>query len=182
MKVYIGKYKNYFGPHELARKLLFWKSRDDDAVSTLTDKIGKIRWVDPIFNFLNRKYDTRNIKVTLHDFDTWNMDVTLAYIIVPLLKQLKTTKNGAPHVADGDVPEALRSLNATKENEWDVDSNHFARWDYVLDEMIFAFESLISVKTWENSVETYSASYIQYYSRVQAGLELFGKYYTSLWD
>ena len=27
-----------------------------------------------------------------------------------------------------------------KENEWDTDGNHFKRWEWVLDEMIFAFE------------------------------------------
>ena len=33
------------------------------------------------------------------------------------------------------------STNAEpKENEYDTDSNHFKRWDYVLDEMIFAFQ------------------------------------------
>ena len=27
-----------------------------------------------------------------------------------------------------------------KENEWDTDSLHYMRWDWILDEMIFAFE------------------------------------------
>jgi hypothetical protein len=40
------------------------------------------------------------------------------------------------------VPKELWSTNAEpKENEHDTDSNHFKRWDYILDEMIFAFES-----------------------------------------
>ena len=69
------------------------------------------------------------------------MDNTLAYIILPMLKQLQATKHGAPFVDDEDVPEKLRSTNADpKENEWDTDSNHFLRWDWIMDEMIFAFE------------------------------------------
>jgi hypothetical protein len=69
------------------------------------------------------------------------MDHTLADIILPMLKQLKETKHGAPFVDDEDVPEELKSTSAPpKENEYDTDENHFKRWDWVLDEMIFAFE------------------------------------------
>jgi hypothetical protein len=31
-----------------------------------------------------------------------------------------------------------------KENEWDTDSLHFMRWDWILDEMIWAFEQKVS--------------------------------------
>jgi hypothetical protein len=69
------------------------------------------------------------------------MDSTLAPIVLPMLRQLKDTKHGAPMVDDEDVPEHLQSTVAdAKDNEWDTDSNHFLRWDWVLDEMIFAFE------------------------------------------
>jgi hypothetical protein len=75
------------------------------------------------------------------------MDHTLAYIILPMLKQLRETKHGAPNVDDEDVPEHLRSTAAAaKENDWDTDSNHFLRWDWVLDEMIQAFECKVSDK------------------------------------
>jgi hypothetical protein len=58
-----------------------------------------------------------------------------------MLRQLQTTKHGAPNVADEDVPKHLRSTAAEpKDNEWDTDSNHFLRWDWVLAEMIYAFE------------------------------------------
>jgi hypothetical protein len=68
------------------------------------------------------------------------MDHTLSPIILPMLKQLKATQHGAGFVDDDDVPDHLKSTAApAKENEWDTDANHFARWEYVLDEMIFAF-------------------------------------------
>ena len=58
-----------------------------------------------------------------------------------MLKQLKKDKHGAPFVDDEDVPEELKSTSAPpKENEYDTDANHFKRWDWVMDEMIFAFE------------------------------------------
>jgi hypothetical protein len=68
-----------------------------------------------------------------------------------MLKQLKGTKHGAPFVDDEDVPEELKSTSAPpKQNEYDTDDNHFKRWDYVLDEMIFAFEHKVD-DSWENT-------------------------------
>ena len=66
-----------------------------------------------------------------------------------MLKQLKKDKQGAPFVDDIDVPEELRSTSAPpKESEYDTDANHFKRWDWVIDEMIFAFECK-SDDTWQ---------------------------------
>lgn len=94
----------------------------------------------PINYFLDKR--KQKIKVRIDKWDTWSMDHTLAHIIVPMLKQLKETKHGAPWVDDSDVPEELKSTSAPpKENEYDTDGNYFKRWDWVLDEMIFAFES-----------------------------------------
>jgi hypothetical protein len=87
------------------------------------------------------KVDRKITYVKIDYWDTWSMDHTLSYIILPMLKQLKDSKHGAPFVDDEDVPEELKSTSAPpKESEHDVDDNHFKRWDYVLDEMIFAFE------------------------------------------
>lgn len=82
------------------------------------------------------------------------MDHTLSYIILPMLRQLKEKKHGAPFVDDEDVPEHLRSTAAEpKENEWDTDSNHFLRWDWVMDEMIYAFECQLD-DSWEEKYWT----------------------------
>jgi hypothetical protein len=70
-----------------------------------------------------------------------------------MLKQLKEAKHGAPSVDDKDVPKGLglRSTEAgPKENDWDTDSNHFKRWDWVMDEMIFAFECKLD-DSWEDA-------------------------------
>jgi len=57
---------------------------------------------------------------------------------------IKETNHGAPFVDDEDVPEELRSTSAPpKENEWDTDANHFKRFEWVMDEMIWAFEQLV---------------------------------------
>jgi hypothetical protein len=79
------------------------------------------------------------------------MDHTLAQIVLPMLKQLQATKHGSPLVEDEDVPEGLglRSTEAPpKENEWDTDDNLHLRWEWVMNEMIFAFECKVD-DSWE---------------------------------
>jgi hypothetical protein len=103
-------------------------------------------------------YDTWNADQTLaliivpllhqlrHDkYDTWNADQTLALIIVPLLHQLRHDKYGYCLVDDKDVPKHLRStaapeLTEEQKNTGQYDELAEARWNWVLDEMIWAFE------------------------------------------
>jgi hypothetical protein len=118
--------------------------------------------------------DKRKISIKLDKYDTWNMDHTLSLIILPMLKQLKETKHGSPFVDDIDVPEHLRSFNAApKENDWDTDEFFFARWDWVMDEMIWTFET---------HIEDNYFDYVENEERLANGLRLFGKYFRSLWD
>jgi hypothetical protein len=163
MKVYISNYRNHWiSPYTILDRIFFWTdwskcSRNTSIQSALDELDGKYkyvehpewidRWADrltPISGFINRVLDfvhPRIQYVKIDRWDTWSMDSTLAHIVLPMLRQMQATKHGAPNVADDDVPEHLRSTAAEpKENEWDTDSNHFLRWDWVLDEMIFAFE------------------------------------------
>ena len=147
--------------------------------------------------YLDRKH--RRVNIRIDKYDTWSMDHTLSLIVLPMLKQLKETKHGAPSVDDKDVPKELKSISAPpKENEWDTDDNYFKRWDYVLDEMIWAFEQ----KTSDHWEEQYYGQYIEgedglmsghfewvddkgrqkHQKRISNGLKLFGKYYEGLWD
>jgi hypothetical protein len=100
-----------------------------DRLSDLVRPIN--RWAN------NRK---RKIKVHVDYYDVWTADHTLSLIIHPVLLKLKEIKHGSPSVDDEDVPEALKSTSAPpKENEWDTDDNHHLRWEWVMDEMIWAF-------------------------------------------
>jgi len=113
------------------------------------------------------------------------MDHTLALIIVPMLKQLKATKQGSPLVADEHVPDELKSTNAKpKENEYDLDEFHHDRWVYVMNEMILAFES-IADSNWEDQFRIGHSldkeGYKAYEKRIDNGLMLFGIYYRGLW-
>jgi len=96
----------------------------------------------------NRK--NRAETVVIDDYDVWNLDHSLALIIVPALKILKEKKQGAPFVNNEDVPEELRALGEelhTYSKTGETDEHYFDRWDYVMDEMIFAFQS--KLEDWE---------------------------------
>ena len=88
--------------------------------------------------------------IVIDDYDVWNLDHSLALIIVPALMRLKEKKQGAPFVHNEDVPKFLRATEEEiKEHNdgGDTDEHYFDRWDYVMSEMIFAFES--KLEDWE---------------------------------
>jgi hypothetical protein len=201
MRVYIGPYKNWIGPYQIADAVFFWVNRrgifpDDDprhdrwdykAAETFGDWLADFKWLDKFCKWVESK-KKRTIKVRIDRYDTWSMDHTLALIISPMLKQLKATKHGSPFVSDEDVPEHLRSTAAPeltdKEKEWgETDALFHARWTYVLNEMIFAFDLELD-NDWED--EYYKNSNYdemnKVFERQKNGYRLFGKYYQGLWD
>ena len=126
--------------------------------------------------------EKQQIDIQIDSWDTWNMDTTLAHIVVPMLKQLKVNKHGVPLVDLEDVPEELRVDSKVSLN--DVDENYVKRWDYVLDEMIFAFESKLTF--WEDQFylndECDYEGMRSFEERIKKGFLLFGKYFQALWD
>ena len=135
--------------------------------------------------FLDRR--ERKVKIHIDRWDTWSMDHTLAHIVLPMLKQLKATKHGAPWVAVADVP---RELRPTKKQLMDyqkdgtTDPKFFERWNWVLDEMIYAFDCKANkddvymrfdIKTQREAMDAEQ-------ERISNGFRLFGKYYENLWD
>ena len=146
MKVVIGPYTTWIGPYQIAEKLLFWRDKHDDhsvhefGIWLAERKDGTDTWLTKVCQWVESK-KKRQVYVRIDKYDTWGLDSTLALIALPMLRQLQATKHGAPCVEDSDVPEHLQSTSAPpKESEWDTDANHFKRWDWVLAEMIFAFE------------------------------------------
>lgn len=123
--------------------------------------------------------------VKIDKYDTWNMDNTLAMIILPMLKQLKANKHGYP----------------SKLTE--------KKWNYILDEMIWTFEQLntddcndeqfwishgtldltgepdadgIAEIKWTKEAEVDWDGMKAHYTRINNGTKLFGKYYRNLWE
>ncbi len=149
--------------------------------------------------------EERKVEIEVHKYDSWNADHTIAMIALPLLKQLKEQTQGAPYVDDEDVPEELKSTSAPpKENDYDIDDLHFARWDYVLDCILWSFEQHVNYDPEEDkffkfneAVESESGlekllgtgkceidkeGLDAYHARKQKGFVLFGKYLRNLWS
>lgn len=234
MKVKIGPYKNWFGPYQLAEKLCFWAKEEKDEYGfpqkpdwvhnfgewlahgkvEPEPKVGEITkmWEDRPTTFLYKflqwidSKKQRTIKVHIDRWDTWSMDHTLAYIILPMLKQLKERKHGAPYVEMTDRPEHLQCYKEPEDHE--PDKFHHEAWDWAMDEMIFAFESKLD-DSWEEQFESgeYDLQWKKledgcsemvrgpndtkvydwegrkkYQERISNGFRLFGKYYEGLWD
>ena len=112
MKVYLSKYRNHWvSPYTILEKVLYWK--DWENISYETPWVEK--WADRLDPFcrawcwfLDKVHPPINY-VKIDYWDTWSMDHTLSPIILPMLKQLKETKQGSPFVDDADVPEHLWS-------------------------------------------------------------------------
>ncbi len=153
MKVYISKYRyHWYSPYKMLEKILFWKDwenidYDTPWVEKWSDRLTPIaKAIQAVLDFIHPRVEY----VKIDYWDSWSMDHTLSLIVLPMLKQLQATKNGSPFVDDEDVPEELKSTSASpKVNEWDTDDNHHKRWEYVLNEMIFAFECKVDDK-WQD--------------------------------
>ena len=180
-----------------------WEDNTNRFEHALEKFEDALQWIyNHTVNLYLDKRTGQKINVKIHNYDTWSMDHTLAPIILPMLKQLQATKHGSPWVDDEDVPEELRSTSAPPlENDYDTDDNHHKRWDWVLDEMIFAFEQKTR-DDWESDYYTYEDDPTNteglgiglklvwedregqeaHQKRMSNGFRLFGKFYEALWD
>lgn len=241
MKVKIGKYPSFLGPYQLAEKICFWARTNPKTLDKpdYVHKFGEFLAygsVEPepevgdIVGLEERKptrlhrllmwldgRKQRRIKIQLDPWDSWSADHTLALIIAPVLRQLRDTKHGSPWVDDADVPERLRSTSAPplseeERNAGGIDELFHDRWNWVMNEMIWAFEQVTNeeresqfysdeelsmafqkmdngnyrlVDCSQEDPVTYQdrkALQAAYEERIQRGINFFAKYYNSLWD
>ena len=208
MKVYLSNYReHWFSPYTIAAKIYRTDDWDDPRVEKLVARLEPISVaIQKVLDFIHPRI--KYIKID--KYDTWNMAETLGDIILPMLKQLKGTTHGAPMVDNHDVPMDLWNTDPASETG-EVDANHFKRWDYVLDEMIWAFEQITDE---DNDAQFHSGNsdyirtvvevegvkmvklepgpnhtaefdlegYTAHHARIRNGTYLFGKYYRNLWD
>lgn len=222
MKVYISKYRNHWlSPYTVMEKVFFWKDwakRDGPDYPEWVEKVSdKLEPISKGIQWVLDKVHPRIEYVKIDRWDTWNMDGTLAPIILPMLKQLQATKHGSQIVDLEDVPEYMRTTSTESYEPqlcfdfYHEDTNHkydvHTRWDWVVGEMIFAFESFkyewddkfcsgvhdIQWKKLEDGMsemirgpnDTFECDWEamkKEQERIDNGLRLFGKYYRGLWD
>jgi hypothetical protein len=210
MRVNIGPYVNWIGPHQIADAIFFWVDRrglfsDEPAIYNrwdyrACDKFGdwlSQTWVNKFCTWLD-KFKTRKIKIHIDKYDTWSMDHTLALIIHPMLVQLKATNHGY-FISD---PEDAPDIDKGEEiDHGHNDSKSKDRYNWIMDEMIWAFEKKAEdydgldfpeelpirdtpeytpeqqaiYEEWKVAAEAHN-------NRMRNAFRLFGKYYQNLWD
>lgn len=170
----------------------------------------------------NRGPSERKIEIQIDPWDTYSLDYTVALIVLPMLLQLKGTKQGVPNElttrVGGDMDNNF-CFDFINEDDDEVFNKLCANWDDILDKMIWSFQQLVddsydskyhhgnvdvewklSPFKYPNPItgvmeETYEmvdknptshwydqVGHMLHEQRIQEGLELFGKYYRSLWD
>lgn len=223
MKVYLGNYIHYWTTQDAERwwfKRRYGKSdwevdeKDHDKWDRLFMKLCD-GWNHTVNRLVNKTWGSRKrtMYVKIDDYDYWNVDHTLALIIYPLLKKLQENKHGSPNVDDEDVPDEYKTPDDYKSSDkylnGEVDDFWHDRWQWVLGEMVWAFEQLTI--DWEEQFfsgetdlqfepdsenENYSRlvegpnhtfkvdreGMTAHQDRMDNGLRLFGKYYRGLWD
>jgi len=190
MKVKIGNYPNRLTcnlfNNYMNKKYGFLKrpserSRFEKSLEWIDDRVQDFY---NVFNWLWFDRRQQKIKVHIDRWDTWSMDHTLAHIVLPMLIQLKETKHGAPNVDKEDVPKDLWPNEAEEESyrtNGETDIHFFARWDWVLDEMIYAFDCKANKDDVFMRFDDRDEMQVEQ-ERISNGFRLFGKYYENLWD
>jgi len=181
---YMNKKYGYVDWPEYKQKGLRVKAQPfAEAWREKTEDIIQLIYNCTINLFLDRR--VQKVKVRIDPWDTWSMDHTLALIVLPMLKQLKETKHGAPFVDPKDVPKELQPKKQTKKQKdnGETDNTHFERWDWVLDEMIYAFDCKANKDDVFMRFDINDRDGMnKEQERISNGFRLFGKYYESLWD
>ena len=194
MKVRIGPYKNWIGPYQVAK----FFTKDEDKQDKIVDFFDKI-YLTNFLTWIDSKKN-RKIKVHIDRYDVWNADGTLAYIILPMLKMIRENKQGVPSTDEEDAPHIVCSENISEEDKiWNEE-----RWNYILDEMIWAFEQLnidwedqyyksfgkfhienneddTHTVVWDEKSDFDKDGLKKHRERMTNGFRLFGKYFQSLW-
>lgn len=132
-------------------------------------------------NNRQRKKWLKKHRLYVNPKETWSLDVNFAKYILPRLKKFKELNNGYPGRDEMDTPE---------------------KWDEALDKMIQAFEYVIdwdeywlddprydytdimfgkNKEFYEKIKENKITEDIRRLAAINEGLQLFAKYYMSLW-
>lgn len=137
------------------------QSTFENSLEWLEDRIQNVY---EIFNWMWFDRRKQKIKVRIDNWDTWNLDTTLATVIHPALVEFRKKLNAHP-----------------------LELTDIEEWKEILDKMIFSFYAICNNDKLEDVFYTESEGWDfegreEHYNKIQEGLDLFGKYFRGLWD
>ena len=125
----------------------------------------------------------RKQRVKIHGYDVWNLDHTLALIIVPALKRIQSAKHGIPGcMIDHSYHEKF--TYGTKEfiaAEKKAEADGQRKWHEYISAMIWSFSEVLNEDKNEPDISKNREAWNAYQSRKENGFKLFGEYYQCLW-
>lgn len=138
-----------------------------------------------IGDFAQDDESERIINVQVDEWDTWNMDQTIALMVLPLIKKYKEEMESRGMCFPGSLYSQVRESYNPDQNEIlsEEELEELVRdtcgnlWNEYVEAMIFSFEEAIEGYTGTFDTKEYQ----KYQQKIQDGFELFGKYFTSLW-
>lgn len=154
--------------------------------------------------------EERIVDIQIDDYDTWNLDHTLALIILPLLEKFKGDMERDMFYPSNINEEVNHSTEVQSISDDEEKANEgYKQWLSIIDEMIYAMKGVIddpdffidydSISHEEAKEKGYDLIDVEdlglditpFYvdreaqrihdNRVREGLELFGKYFQHLW-
>ena len=183
MKVNFGPHLTWWGPYQIM-DLLQHVGVSEDRCHDMGKWLSET-WVGDFLQAIHDKRK-RRMKVRIDYYDIWSMDHTLAPIIHPMLVMLKEKKQGYGFIDHEDAPPELTGEPDPDYPYTSFDTKASERYEWVLDEMIFAFSTLVDAD--KDHGELTTDQWVkreldkERSARIQNGFRLFGKYFQTLWD
>jgi len=111
-------------------------------------------------------------KIEIHDYDMWNLDITVAILILPLLKKFREdcSNHGTPSIFFKEHELAYSEARSAAQVE-QINRKANLEWQRVIDEMIWAFDKVLEGDIYSDE-DT---------ARIKQGLHLFAEHLHSLW-
>lgn len=192
MKAKISDFKYFFGVHELTELLKYFGVPERTREKVFNWIINNTQLSD----YLNKFHEWRTrdgvqrVKIKIHNYDTCNADVTLAYLIIPILMKLRDTTHSFPPDDEirsvEDWKEVLNKIISSMEhiinNDWED------QYTIVQPEIDMDNDEEYDEKTqsrplkWKTEGKYDWEGLKKHNAEIQEGCELLGKHFRNLWD
>jgi hypothetical protein len=132
-----------------------------------------------IGNYRVKSEKPRIERVKIDSFDSYSAYHTLALIIHPLLIEFRNKIKQR-----GGYPSSI--IEGSCDDSDETYEQNLNKWVDILDKMIWSFSEIVNDNPGEHKYfaddgKLDMAGMLEYYKRIQEGLDLFGKHYQSLW-